>query len=216
MTVVYVVLALVAGAAVGYFARRYLASGRLAEAERDAERLLRDARREAETTLKEARLEAKEELHKVRGEVESELRSVATSRQDRAADDPARRAARNPRAEQDRRQQSLYDREETTRASATSCQGARRGEAGARAYRRHEPGPGRETCCSSRPRTKSVTTWPKMVRAIEEEARREGDRRSRNILSLSIQRTAANHVAETTVSVVTAAVRRHERPHHRP
>jgi len=34
------------------------------------------------------------------------------------------------------------------------------------------------------------------------EARREADRRARNILSISIQRTAANHVAETTVSVV--------------
>jgi ribonuclease Y len=42
----------------------------------------------------------------------------------------------------------------------------------------------------------------KLVRQVEEEARREADRRARNILSLSIQRTAANHVAETTVSVV--------------
>ena len=42
----------------------------------------------------------------------------------------------------------------------------------------------------------------KLIRQIDEEARRESDRRARNILSLSIQRTAANHVAETTVSVV--------------
>src|SRR5665647_1831279 len=42
----------------------------------------------------------------------------------------------------------------------------------------------------------------KLVRQVEEEARREADRRARNILSLTIQRTAANHVAETTVSVV--------------
>ncbi len=56
----------------------------------------------------------------------------------------------------------------------------------------------------------------KLVRSVEEEARREADRRARNILSLSIQRTAANHVAETTVSVVASAVRRHEGPHHRP
>ena len=42
----------------------------------------------------------------------------------------------------------------------------------------------------------------KMVRAIEEEARHEGDRRARDILSTCIQRTAASHVADTTVSVV--------------
>jgi ribonuclease Y len=42
----------------------------------------------------------------------------------------------------------------------------------------------------------------KLIRFVEEEAKRESDRRARNILSLSIQRTAANHSAETTVSVV--------------
>ena len=42
----------------------------------------------------------------------------------------------------------------------------------------------------------------KMVRAIEEEARHEGDRRAEDILSICIQRTAASHVADTTVSVV--------------
>src|SRR5680860_446832 len=42
----------------------------------------------------------------------------------------------------------------------------------------------------------------KMVRAVEGEAKREGERRARNVLSLSIQRTAASHVADTTVSVV--------------
>jgi ribonuclease Y len=42
----------------------------------------------------------------------------------------------------------------------------------------------------------------KLLRSVEEEAKRESERRARNILSLSIQRTAANHVAETTVSVV--------------
>jgi ribonuclease Y len=42
----------------------------------------------------------------------------------------------------------------------------------------------------------------KLIRSVEEEARRESERRARNILSLSIQRTAASHAAETTVSVV--------------
>ena len=42
----------------------------------------------------------------------------------------------------------------------------------------------------------------KMVRQVEEEAKREGDRRSREVLSMAIQRTAAAHVADTTVSVV--------------
>jgi ribonuclease Y len=42
----------------------------------------------------------------------------------------------------------------------------------------------------------------KVVRAIEEETKREADRRVRNILSVVMQRLAAGHAAETTVSVV--------------
>ena len=40
------------------------------------------------------------------------------------------------------------------------------------------------------------------IRQIEEETKREADRRVRNILSVCIQRLAAGHAAETTVSVV--------------
>jgi ribonuclease Y len=40
------------------------------------------------------------------------------------------------------------------------------------------------------------------VRQIEEETKREADRRVRNILSVCMQRLAAGHAAETTVSVV--------------
>ena len=42
----------------------------------------------------------------------------------------------------------------------------------------------------------------RMVRQIEEEARRDAARRVRNILATSMQRLAAGHAAETTVSVV--------------
>jgi ribonuclease Y len=42
----------------------------------------------------------------------------------------------------------------------------------------------------------------KLVRQIEEETKREADRRVRNILSVCMQRIAAGHATETTVSVV--------------
>ena len=43
----------------------------------------------------------------------------------------------------------------------------------------------------------------RVVRQVEEEARRDAVRRSRNILSACMQRLAASHAAETTVSLVT-------------
>jgi ribonuclease Y len=42
----------------------------------------------------------------------------------------------------------------------------------------------------------------KLVRQVEEETKRDADRRVRNILSVVMQRLAAGHAAETTVSVV--------------
>jgi ribonuclease Y len=42
----------------------------------------------------------------------------------------------------------------------------------------------------------------RMVRQVEEETKRDADRRVRNILSVVMQRLAAGHAAETTVSVV--------------
>ena len=41
-----------------------------------------------------------------------------------------------------------------------------------------------------------------MVRDIESRAKEEADKKARNIISLAIQKCAADHVAETTVSVV--------------
>lgn len=42
----------------------------------------------------------------------------------------------------------------------------------------------------------------KLVKEIEQEARRTRKKKAKNIVSLAIQKFAADHVAETTVSVV--------------
>lgn len=42
-----------------------------------------------------------------------------------------------------------------------------------------------------------------MIKEIEQQAKEEADKKSREIITLAIQRCAADHVAETTVSVVT-------------
>ncbi len=203
MIAVYIVVGLVIGGAAGYLVRRNLASTKMANAEREAEKLLKDARREAETTLKEARLEAKEEAHRVRGEIEGELRD----RREELSKAEARQLQRDEQldsraADLERREQSLRDRDVNTQKLADEIRVAHEeamiqlerisGMSAAQA----------KDALLKQTEDEARHEMAKLVRQVEEEARREADRRARNILSLSIQRTAANHVAETTVSVV--------------
>ena len=203
MNALLVVVALVVGVAVGYVVRRSIAGGKLAAAERDSEAFVRDAKREAEALTKEARLEAKEEVHRIRSEGEADLRD----RREEINKVEQRLLQReeqldNRAIDQDRREQSVRDRE------AASAQLAEEAKAAyAEAVIRLENISGLSTAQARDlilVQTEEETRHDvaKLVRQVEEEARREADRRARNILSLSIQRTAANHVAETTVSVV--------------
>jgi ribonucrease Y len=203
MVIVYVVVALAAGLGLGYAARRYLAKGRLASAEREIEKLLRDGRREAETIVKEARLEAKEEVHRVRTEVDSEVRERRAEIVRSEQRITQREEVIEARAlELDRRDQSMRDREvhaaklqeELTELHTEQLATLERvsGLSAAQA----------KDVLLKQTEEEARHEMARMVRAVEEDARREADRRARNILSLSIQRTAANHVAETTVSVV--------------
>ena len=203
MIAVFIVVALAAGVAAGYLVRRSLVDSRLKGAQGEAQRVLRDAQREAETTVKEARLEAKEELHKVRSEVEADLRErrlELKTAEDRAAqreEQLERRAA-----ELERRDQQVFEREEQTAALAEQLKAAQAEQAAVLERISGLTGAQAKEMLLRQTEDDARHDMAKLVRAVEEEAKHEADRRARNILSLSIQRTAANHVAETTVSVV--------------
>ena len=203
MIAVFIVVALAVGVAAGYLVRRYLVDTRLKGAQGEAQRVLRDAQREAETTIKEARLEAKEELHKVRSEVEADLRErrlelkTSEERVAQREEQLERRAA-----ELERRDQQVFEREEQTTALAEQLKAAHAEQTAVLERISGLTGAQAKEMLLQQTEDDARHDMAKLVRAVEEEAKHEADRRARNILSLSIQRTAANHVAETTVSVV--------------
>jgi len=203
MIAVFILIGLAVGAAVGYFVRKYLTDTRLKGAQGEAQRLLHDAQREAETTVKEARLEAKEEIHKVRGEVENELRDrrlEMKAAEERAAQREEQLEKRA--AELERRDEQIFEREEQTAALAEQLKAAQAEQVAALERISGLSTTQARDMLLRQTEEDSRHDMARLVRSVEDEARREADRRARNILSLSIQRTAANHVAETTVSVV--------------
>ncbi len=206
MTVVWIVIVLVVAAVcagAGYFARRHLGEAKIASAEKAAEQIVADAERKAETLQREARVELKDELHQLRTQVETETRErrqEVTQLENRLLS--REEALDEVQKDLTRREQSITDREAHYRKVIEEAEATR-----AEQERQLEEISGltRDQAAEliiKRTEDEVRHDMAKMVRAIEEEARHEGDRRAKDILSTCIQRTASSHVADSTVSVV--------------
>jgi ribonuclease Y len=197
------IVALLSGFLVGYAYRRNVAEAKVAKAEDAVKKLYDDAQRKAEEIKKEKVLEAKEEVFKIRSEAERENRERRGEIQrnerrifqreeilDKKTDSLDKRegAIANREAEIDGAEaavKALYEQQirELEKISSLSMEEARNMLlANVERETRHEAA--------------------LLIRDIESKTKEEADKRARNIITLAIQRCAADHVAEATVSVV--------------
>jgi ribonucrease Y len=211
--VVDAVVALGAGAAVFAFwvaNRKRIAAETLGRAEEQASRLLRDTEREAETRRKEALLDAKERAHELRLEAEQYARDhrqqitaieqILTRRESALTE----QLDKTERAESEVRHRlaALAERERSVEAAARKYEelvAAQQRElervSGFTAdsardlLMRHIEGDARRDAAN-------------LVKRLEAEAREHAEATARSIITQAIQRSAAEHTIETTVSVV--------------
>jgi ribonucrease Y len=211
--VVDAVVALGAGAAVFAFwvaNRKRIAAETLGRAEEQASRLLRDAERESETRRKEALLDAKERAHELRLEAEQYARDhrqqitaieqILTRRESALTE----QLDKTERAESEVRHRlaALAERERSVEAAARKYEelvAAQQRElervSGFTAdsardlLMRHIEGDARRDAAN-------------LVKRLEAEAREHAEATARSIITQAIQRSAAEHTIETTVSVV--------------
>ncbi|MBC7266318.1 MAG: ribonuclease Y [Coriobacteriia bacterium] len=203
MPVVYVLVSLVLGVAIGYLAHRYFVSDAIARSRESAERLLEDAKRQAETTKKEMLLEAKDEIFRMKAQAEEENKE---RRKDLAALENRlmqREEALERRAEAlDKREHQLSSMQGQIQKMEKDLQ-----EAIAQERERLEALAGMTTeqarqVLLERVRQDVTHDAAMIIREAEARAREEAERKARNIVSIAIQRVAADHTAESTVSVV--------------
>jgi len=197
------VLALVLGAAGGFLLRKYLGEMKIDSAEAQAKKLIEDARKDADAKKREAIVEAKDEVHQLRKEAErenKERRQEITQLEKRLA---------HREETLDGRGKNLDDKERALQGqSADLAKAKEEVEALALEQRRALEQAANLTATEAREQLlKQVEQEIKheaavLIREIEGRAREEGDKRARNVVALAIQRCAADHVAETTVSVV--------------
>ncbi|MEW6522097.1 MAG: ribonuclease Y [Bacillota bacterium] len=198
-----VTLTALAFLALGYITRKYIAEARIASAEEAARRLVEEARKDAEAKKRELLVEAKDEVHRMRGEMEREHRErrQEVQRQERRLQQKEEALDRKIEG-LEKRDEALNRREKDLERAHASL-----AELRSRQVAELERVSGMTTEEARRTLLGQVEEEIKheaaqLIKDIETQAREEADKRARDVISLAIQRCAADHVAEATVSVV--------------
>lgn len=195
----------IAGGAVGtYMYDRKNAESKIAKADELVKKMVDDAQKRAETLKKETILEAKEEVYRLKTENERENKDRRNELQ------RAERRLQQREEAFDKKQDSLEQREqslnkkikaaEAKEASIDKLYEEQRAELERVAGMSAEEAKGIVLNEAERDARHDAAL---LIRDIESKAKAEADRRAVNIISMAIQRCAADHVAESTVSVVT-------------
>ncbi|MGN0626057.1 MAG: ribonuclease Y [Oscillospiraceae bacterium] len=188
---------------VGVQYRRKVAEAELGSAEEEAKRILSDAIKSAESRKKEALVEAKDEIYKMRTEAEKDVkeRRSEVTRQER----------RLVQKEEslDRKLENLEKKDETLQNRIKEAEGklAEAEEIKKRQFEMLERISGLTIEQAKEYLLKNLEeelTHEKalMISQFEQQTKDESDAKAREIISTAIQRCAADHVAEATVSVV--------------
>ena len=197
------IAALTVGGAGGYMMRKQAAEKQIGSAEEEARRIVKAAESKGEAAKKEKLLEAKEDVHRLRQELDRETRDRRNELQ--------RQERRLVSKEEnlDRKLDSLEKKEENLASKEAKLEKSQ-----AAIDELHEK------LKSELERISTLTTEEAKamllaeideelqhekamkIKEYEQQVKDEADKKARNIISMAIQRCAADHVAETTVSVV--------------
>ncbi|AEP02497.1 ribonuclease Y [Weizmannia coagulans] len=208
--IISLLLVLIVGVVVGYFIRRSIYEAKIAGAKNAADQIVDEAKREADRLKKEALLEAKDENHKLRTDMERELRERRNELQ--------RQENRLLQKEEnlDRKDESLDKRESMLEKKEDSLnlrqQHIEEMESKLEEMVNEQESELERISGLNREQAKAIIIEKLenelshdiavKVKEAETRAKEEADKKAKSILSLAIQRCAAEHVAETTVSVV--------------
>ena len=201
--VICLLVGLAVGVPVGIQRRKASAEREIGSAEDEAKRIINEAIKSAENKKREALVEAKEEILTARNEYEREVKERRSDLQKQE------RRLQQKEENLDRKTESLERKEEVLSARLSELD-EQRGEVEAlrrsqlETLERISGYTAEEAKRYLLDQLESEVTHESAMKIKEIEARLkdEADTKAREIISLAIQRCAADHVAEATVSVV--------------
>ena len=205
------IIGLIVGLGLGFMVAKSRHEKEIAGAQSSAAGIIDSAKKEAETLKKEALLEAKEENQKYRSEVESELRESKLELKSQENRLIQREQTLNRKDDSlEKRENSLESKEE---ALSSKQQLIEEREKDVEKMIEDQQKELEKIAGLSKEDARDVMMKSTeeelnheltlMVKESEQRAKEEADRKAKNLLSLAIQRCAADQVSETTVSVVT-------------
>ena len=198
-----IIAALVVGCILGGLYRKKVSEREIGSAEEKAKQIINDAYKSAESKRRETLLEAKEEIHKSRSEYEREVKERRAELQkqerrlqqkeetlDRKTDtlDKKTDALNQKIAAIDTKQNEINQLKKTQMELLEKISGYTVEEA--------------KTFLINSLKDDVVHEQALMVKELETQYKDEADSRAREIIATAIQRCAADHAAEATVSVV--------------
>ena len=191
------------GFALGVEHRKQIAEAQFGSAEEKAKAIISEAERTADARKREALLEAKEENQKLRQELDKEIkeRRNEISRQEHRV---------NQKEETlDKKTENLEKKEQNLNKRMSSIE---KKEQEITEIKQQQTKERERISGLTRDEAKSILVSEIEMRArhdaavkgkeIEQEAKETAERKAKSIVAMSIQKVAADHVAETTVSVV--------------
>lgn len=197
------ILGTTVGVAVGFLIRKFIAEGKLNNAEEQAKRILEDAHKDADNTKKEKVLEAKEEIHQIRIENERENRERRSEIQN------LERRVLKKEESLDKKAYTLEKKEEVLnkKSKTVEVKELEIEKIIEEQLAKLEEVSGLTTeeakdILLTKVRKEVSYDLAKMVKEMEYEAKETADKKAREIVSYAIQKCAADHVAESTVTVV--------------
>jgi len=201
--VIAVVVSLFVGGFIGWVIRKNTSEKLIGSAEEEAKRVIENAQGAAEAKRREAVIAAKEEVMHIRNEVEKE------SRERRNEIQRMERRVIQKEESLDRKMESLERKEDNLHRKEEEVDQLKEvlTQTVAKEKQELERVSGLSTEEAKQILLQSVEEEVRyesaiMIKDIETRAKEEAEKRAKNIISLAIQRCAADHVAESTVSVV--------------
>ena len=197
------IICAIIGIIIGYFIRKNISESKIGSAELEAKRIIEDANQKAETRKKEILVEAKDEAHRLRNEVEREnkerrneiqraekrlikkeemldSKSLAVEKKDEMLQKKLKDVENKQEQLEAIHQKQI---EELEKISGLSTEEAK-------------------NILIANIKREAEQEAAVAVKEIEKEAKETAERKAREIITYAIQKCSADHVAETTVSVV--------------